>query len=196
MSTYGGQLMLGPIGAHVISVLRIMTPSEIDRYMDSGREKSRIEALAAGAENLTTNNNPPSHYDQQTGEKADDTDHEEVGPGSGEARVIPINGTIEEEKTQGLEELGILSVKQRKVLESKAKLEKLSKQDSSTVFLLSERKKLEVAKRKLVYGNALKSYNEALHVEIHPELDSDEPQEPQAERATGVKGILLNKKQY
>ena len=43
--------MLGPIGAHIMSVLRVMTPSEIDRYANTS-EKRKVMAIAAGAEDL------------------------------------------------------------------------------------------------------------------------------------------------
>src|SRR5690554_3690013 len=55
--------MLGPMGAQIISLLKLVTPAEIDRYVRKSKSRP-VKALAAGAEDFDLANSEPSPYKQ------------------------------------------------------------------------------------------------------------------------------------
>ena len=79
--------MLGPMGAHVISALRVMTPSEIDRYARSSGTR-RVRAMAAGAEDFDLSNS--QSYEQGYDHEQERSESAGFTPLT-EAEIIPID---------------------------------------------------------------------------------------------------------
>lgn len=206
--------MLGPMGAHVMSVLRVMTPAEIDRYAKTSGQK-KVQAMAAGAEDLNLDN-AQSFAHQKSPEK------EEFKPLSTEAEIIPIKGRDsepqkehqeksfdhqqpssvyeemdEDDEVQGngeLESLGIYSSKKISAFKKAQEKKRRSKEDSSSVFLLKQREKLKKTNHKMIGNVALKTYSQTMTADMtKAEVDIDDPDK---ELAEGSRGILVNKKHY
>lgn len=193
--------MLGPIGAHLMSVLRVMTPSEIDRYSQAS-ERRKTTAVAAGAEDMDLDSSQLNGRQSHSGGFKKMT----------EAQIIPIRPEREEpERNENkappetladetssserqLEEVGIFS--QAKVEEVRKRAHDLARasEDSSSVFLLKQREKLKKSNNRMVGNAALKTYAQTAHAEMtQAEVDLESPDE---ELAQGSKGILINKKHF
>ncbi|MCO4756236.1 MAG: hypothetical protein KC478_17270, partial [Bacteriovoracaceae bacterium] len=70
-----------------------------------------------------------------------------------------------------------------------------SGQESTTVFLITERKRLKKTSKKMNTSDALKTYNESANMDLRkPQIDLDA--DPDKDEAIGSRGILINKKQY
>lgn len=207
--------MLGPMGAKIIDLLKIMTPNEIDKYVEKKEEVSSANIqLAAGAEEFDVKNSPKnipinkkSHQNEE--ESDDEVQHE--------AKIIPIHKDVEvpeneeheepeeenleedleysvSNKDKELEAAGIFSAQKINALK-KEKLKRLkAKQESTSNFILKEREKLKKTKLRLIEQDAIKNYNQNASVEkLNDEIDINNPEE---EVIVGNKGILVNKKHY
>lgn len=214
--------MLGPIGSRVIDLLKVMTPSEIDRYITKKEAKVSSMPMAAGAEEFSLNSEIHSHLSSKNStdqdEEASNSDDQQLEHG---AKIIPLDKNLSSmpeqiddepyfinreddefdllikknvESTNELEKMGILSARKiQEINKIKKDREKRSEQ-SSTSFLLSQREKLKNLRSKMVESDAIKNYVKSINFEsTTSEIDIDNLEE---ETSVGNKGILINKKQY
>lgn len=213
--------MLGPMGAYVISALRVMTPSEIDRYAKSS-DKNTIRAVAAGAEDFDLSNSQSHPQGSPPGGK-DQSGFKPLNPMS-DAEIIPIDSLKRKEQRERkegqrehsaqagqeiktshqpktppagnseLESLGIFSAD--KVNAHNKAMEEAAKasDDSPSIFLLKQRERLKKTNTKIIGHTALKNYTQAAHVEMA--VAEPDMEDPDQELAHGSKGILVNKKHY
>lgn len=212
--------MLGPMGARIIDLLKIMTPNEIDKYVEKPNEQSELK-LAAGAEEFDVTKSPPkalgANQNKNDNENEDSTSEEDV---KHEAKIIPLhkdsphsfdeenNQESDEEERSAEEEAEYAASKAEKELEkagiysaskiSAIKKEKLkrykAKQESTSNFILNQREKLKKTKLRLIEQDAIKNYSLNSNIEkLNDEIDLENPDE---EVVFGNKGILVNKKHY
>lgn len=215
--------MLGPMGAYVISALRLLTPSEIDRYTKpSSKKKARVSAMAAGAEEYAVEEYAVEEFasDGAAGKPPDTAAGSRAK--SSDAEIIPIKGrgspfhNKEEQAEQALDgpspgsdpptRAEFIPMQPARVsvnAENQGQPENDSIQksqgkeapgDLAAVFLLEERQKLKESNTKIAEGNALKSYNDIVNADFS-QADSEDDY-PEGERPQGLKGILINKKHY
>lgn len=188
--------MLGPIGSNLMSILRVLTPSEIDRYSDDvlNSAEPEVHAVAAGAENLSMSYKehdtaPREAYKQFLGAAEEDEQ---------KAKIIPINEEAKKElsllddspdqsdqddgenhahnnfKTQqenssgssGLESIGVLSKSQLQAIEEQKQKQENDKKESTTVFILNQREKLKKSQTKLTEQAAILQYKKSASHEI------------------------------
>ena len=80
--------MFGPIGSELINIFRLLSPAEIDRYIDK-KQSTKIEgALAAGGERMEFNTEDSSLEDA----------HKEQLEKNNQAKIIPISDYQNEEE--------------------------------------------------------------------------------------------------
>jgi hypothetical protein len=208
--------MLGPIGANLISIFKVLTPNEIDLYSEI-RTHSSVKAVAVGAENI--------HYDGGAGhdpyskrqeKKPEQVENQESEP----AKILPLNKEIaqaleEDPHFQALQStkasskrtfnttqnelssIGILSAFEQQQIEEEKKEKEKRKRDSATVFLINERNKLKKSRMMLAEKNALDQYQKNATVEIitkNSKISEEDLEEEQRDSAS--KGVLVNKKHY
>ncbi|MCO4755310.1 MAG: hypothetical protein KC478_12565, partial [Bacteriovoracaceae bacterium] len=82
--------MLGPMGAFIMSILRVMTPAEIDRYAKTSSDGG-VRAIAAGGEEFDLMDS-----DSFVDEDQAKAEHKKAAP-QGEAKIIPIRPNVESE---------------------------------------------------------------------------------------------------
>lgn len=194
--------MLGPIGSEIMSIFRLLSPHEIDKYIVEEKADSykvgQTNAVAANGEsiNLSTDN---------TGTDLLDDDSSKKFPKDHEAKIIPLHSDDDNEKEKkrlsseinkgdSLESIGVLSASKIKEIEKERLERERKKKDSATVFILKERERMRNAKRKMIEQIALKSYQENSSQEFleatEEELENDDL------NVNDIKGILLNKKHF
>ena len=200
--------MLGPMGAVVMSALRVMTPSEIDRHAEkSGHGK--IQPAAAGAEGFI-----PMNPDSYAGRGDRGQKSASSGKGSEGAKIIPIRGFSEQTTQEEEEQEALVSKNELKkgragsreeAQEKRAasssniqggapspKTSEAKRESAEPIFLLKEREKLKKIQNQMNGSEALKSYAQSSKKElVHPESGSEE-----REKAQGSRGILINRKHY
>ncbi len=196
--------MLGPMGAVVMSVLKVMTPAEIERY-SQGREAEteEVSKIAAGVESLGSGSMESSfNHQKQDQNKKDWKPPNDPEKEFGEAKIIPIrpppeeSAPVESEPESELEEMGIISGEKQHAIKEAASAREKSEQDSATIFLIKERQRLKKVKHRLNTNEAFKTYEVSSSIEFfkpEPEVDLDNPDK---EDAIGSRGILINKKHY
>lgn len=88
--------MLGPIGSNLMSILKVMSPAELERYAGESAVRNVSFAQAAGAETETSPETQYDHYNKKepknnkgNSSSQEDEDHK--------AKVIPIRKDIEED---------------------------------------------------------------------------------------------------
>lgn len=211
--------MLGPIGSEIMSIFRLLSPEEIEKYIQRKKSRKVEGAKVVGGQAMSFDDSPPHSPDQETSKKF---------PKNHQAEIIPISQLKEkssgeeefqEEETaefanihennqdeaqaqiaraqqtaSKLESIGILSAATIKEQEAKRLKEEKSKQDSTTVFLLKERQKMRESKKKLVGQKAIKSYQVQSAQEFYEESDDDLLEDDL--QNNDLKGILLNKRHY
>lgn len=209
--------MLGPMGARIIDLLKIMTPNEIDKYVEKKEETSELK-LAAGAEEFDVTKSPPKVFKNQ--DHSEDQNHNNEEDLQHEAKIIPLHKGVESEvestqedtieasdheeeedshyagskSEQELEKAGIFSANKIKALQKEKLKRYKAKQESTSNFILNQREKLKRTKLRLIEQDAIKNYSQNASVEkINNEIDIDNPDE---EKVYGNKGILVNKKHY
>lgn len=205
--------MLGPMGAVVMNVLKVMTPSEIERY-SQGREAEEVSKIAAGAESISSGGAGSSFNPQSEShhKKKEHPPNESLND-SGEAKIIPIREQMpirpppkapppdepkstKVEPENELEGMGIVSGEKQHAIKEAASAREKSKQDSATIFILKERERLKKSKSKMNTSEAFKTYAESSNLEFYkPEIEVD-LDDPDKEEAIGSRGILINKKHY
>lgn len=200
--------MLGPIGSEIMSIFRLLSPDEIDKYIveekADGYRTGETSAIAANGHGMALS---PEH----SGSMSDFTDSGSF-PKDHQAKIIPLKKEDskreappkdlhnhhpsggQERGDEQLESVGILSSGKIKQIEAERLREENSKKESATVFLLKERERMRAAKKKLIEQVAIKSYQTNSSQEFYDEVedDSDEGEES----SNDLKGILLNKRHY
>lgn len=213
--------MLGPIGSDVMLIFRLLSPDEIDKYIvnDTSREVGETMAMASGGESLQYDDESPhlensskpskfpkdhqakiipldefkekskkktsevaSAYAVQEGAFAESSELENKFQAN-----APISGSTE------LESIGVLSSSTIKEIESDREKKENDNKDSATVFLLKEREKMRISKKRLIEQYAIKSYQTNAAQEFYEETEEDLLDE---DGSSDLKGILLNKKHY
>ena len=206
--------MLGPIGSEIMGIFRLLSPHEIDRYIIDTKEESvgATMKMAANGEPLQYNDEKP-HFESPK------NDH---FPKEHSAKIIPLKTKQSQETHQtdeqavahlrsdrndeeveqiqvhqdssgsSLASVGILSSKAIKEQEQKRLKEENDKKDSTTVFLLKEREKARLSKRRLTEMYAMKSYQSTANQDFSGEYEEDDDGNRVSDN---MKGILLNKKQ-
>lgn len=217
--------MLGPIGANLMSILKVLSPSEIDLYSEVNEEVI-VQAMAVGAENLQYDEHTSSlaeDYKRRLAKK-DEDDSEQESEDSEKAKIIPINKKVEQELSENgeffaqkqkleipeekkiiqssdgnsLNAIGILSKNQQQEIDYKRKEAENSKKDSTSVFILDQREKLKQSRMKLVEQKAIMQYQKNSSAEMFSakEVSEDELNEDQETWDSSSKGILINKRHY
>lgn len=95
-----------------------------------------------------------------------------------------------------LEAVGILSHQKIKQIELENKKKIEANQDSASVFLLKQRRKLQASKSKLVEQTAIANYQKSLQEIRKPQVEVDELEEEDDLSSSPSSGVLLNKKLY
>lgn len=215
--------MLGPIGANLMSILKVLTPSEIDLYSET-YEDSVAQHMAVGAENIQYdghNSSSANDYKKKLSRPGEDTTSEEEEDLE-KAKIIPINKKVEQELSKrdesfkqkleipqsikassstdnnSLNAIGILSKNQQLEIEEKRRKQENESKDSTSVFILNQREKLKQSRMKLVEQKAIMQYQKNASAEILTAKDSsDEDYDDDGEvRDNSSKGILVNKRHY
>ncbi len=206
--------MLGPIGSQIMSIFRLLSPDEIDKYIVREEEAKVNESLpmASGGEEFASE----GHQEDQVSQRS--AKQETEFPKEHQAEIIPLHKLKVEEVKQEpetalrqqekkhsqhsslsgesgeLESLGILSAKSIRAIEEERLKKENAKKDSATVFLLKEREKLKSSKKRLIEQVAFKSYQSNAAQEFHDMNDDDLLEEENSSK--DLKGILLNKRHY
>lgn len=214
--------MLGPIGADLMSILKVLTPSEIDLYSET-EEEVVAQSMAVGAENINYDEHAPSagrDYKNKGQHESDNAEDDELE----KAKIIPINKKVEQELSENgeffeekqelkiskekkilinseknsLNAIGILSKNQQKEIEDERRKKENSKKDSTSVFILNQRNKLKQSQMKLIEQKAIRQYQQNASAEILAvrEISENEIEEDQEIRDSSSKGILVNKRHY
>lgn len=214
--------MLGPIGSNIMSIFRLLSPEEIDRYIDNKAVRKVEGTMVASGEEFTYEGHEEPLPDSPLKSKEEKQ--------QGQAEIIPIGKLKKNKKDQqepkkeepkqqqvevpkkeqkvtslkdrqkyhsdksGLEAVGILSARTLREIEEERLKEELSKQDSTTAFLIKERQKMRESKRRLIEQHAYKMYQTNAAQEFYESeqefLDEEEQNDGSA------KGILINKNQF
>ncbi len=177
--------MLGPIGAHIMSVLKVMTPSEIDRYARAS-EKRRPTAVAAGAEDFDLEDSQTGNPHSGSFKKMTEAEIIPIRPEQNEKGGPPPEGQSSKDpphsnrSDEELESVGIFSGK--KIQDMKNRAEDIAKaaEDSSSVFLIKQRAKLKETNVRMIGNTALKTYAETAHADMtQTEVDLEDPTKKQ-----------------
>ncbi|MBD66841.1 MAG: hypothetical protein CME62_16680 [Halobacteriovoraceae bacterium] len=209
--------MLGPIGADIMSIFRLLSPSEIDRYMEYEEDQEASvtpAAMASGGEEFSFQQKSaykqskhseehqakiiPLHQDDHQQSSQDNLPDDEHPSDSRpslselEAKVENLKNNL---KANGLESVGILSAASLRNIEKKRLAEESKNKDSTTAFLIKEREKMRQSKRRIIEQHAFKTYIASAACEIY-EVDDSADDDEETLDASGTKGILVNKKQF
>lgn len=216
--------MFGPIGSELMSIFRLLSPEEIDKYIvDNSRVGKMQGTLAAGGEGMNFDSKdsnlaehqkekfnkeqkakiiPIADYQDETPSKKGNTLQVSVAQTKENLDPIPINKKMQQATTSqsssasktDLESIGVLSANTIKDIESKRIADENANKDSATVFLLKQRQKMRESKKKLIYQQAHKQYKTNAAQEFYAESDEDLFSEES--QSDSSKGILVNKKHY
>lgn len=203
--------MSGSSETKLVSILNILTPSDIEVYL--GFDEAVIEdfvPLAAGAEELSI----ASH------EASKSRTANSRGESASEAKVIPLHkkekdfntsvedekiskeesykkiqdAYAEDEKSVGLESIGVVSAKKLKAIYEQEEKEQRSKQSTASVFLISQREILKETVKKMSGQNALDNYKQSDAVNRISKNQDVESIEELDNTNSPSQGVLLNKK--
>lgn len=216
--------MLGPMGARIIDILKIMTPNEIDSYIEKPQKEVTADIKkAAGGEDFDVTHSPAQSGRKLKKDENQQQDDQANQEPEHQAKIIPLNkessehlaakeneenedqsleSEIEDEKEfhhndkaqNELEQAGIMSAAKIEALKRKRLNELKKKQDSTTNFIIKQREKLKKTKVRLIEMEAIKNYN--INSNIDKLNDEIDIDNPEEEVSIGSKGILVNKKHY
>ena len=210
--------MLGPIGSDIMAIFRLLSPDEIDRYIEVTKDSRVAMPMAANGEALSFDHDEP-HLENQRPKK-------KFNP-KNKAKIISINKykkarepeptSLDEEPQTNqiraqnhpaqeqehhapegnseLESIGVLSASTIRDIEEDRLKEEKKKQDSSTVFLIKERQKMRDSKKKLIRQDAFKTYQTS-STQTYNSSSLEEEDESDASDTTESRGILVNKRHY
>lgn len=186
--------MLGPIGSNLMSILRVLTPSEIDMY--SEEEETIVQPMAVGAEQFSYEDSKTTleeQYRHKLSEQSEEgAEQEDADPKK--AKIIPINKKVEQQISEdgeffepktpeklgipnesrnlaspadnSLNAIGILSKDQIAQIEEDKRKKENSKKDSTSVFILNQRENLKQSRMKMVEQKAIAQYKKNASAEI------------------------------
>jgi hypothetical protein len=217
--------MLGPIGSDIMSIFRLLSPAEIDKYIEAKKVQKISGSMAASGESLSFDDHEPHAGKDEL------LRHNSEGKAS--AQVIPINKNIKlpkevENQNAGepnliagaevphkvsnelaqhklvspqkpksdLEKMGVLSASSVRLQELNRLEEELRGRDSTTAFLIKEREKMRRSKMRLVEQHAYKTYKVNANQEMLDSSNKDADEEDDEESSNSTKGILINKKHF
>lgn len=87
--------MLGPIGSNIMSIFRLLSPDEIDRYIESKEGVRKVEGtMVAGGEEFTSDEHQVD-YSSQNSKKEEDK-----FPADHQAEIIPIGKKKNQDKEE------------------------------------------------------------------------------------------------
>lgn len=210
--------MLGPIGASLMSIMRVLTPAEIELYIERAKEDKVVAPVAVGAEGepgdyidknrpstkkFSSQSNDENNFENENvielfPKEQNDVEEEKVSLISIEEFDSNLN-TKESLKNvdvgnSELESIGVYSSATLKEQQRKIEEERKKATPSSSVFLINERRKLKGSQQKLKEQAAIDNYNKNSEIEfIKKEIDLDS-EDDQELHSSGVSGILINKK--
>lgn len=209
--------MLGPIGASVMKMLKVLTPQDIlDLTKSADQNKNKVKAKTDVEINSNDSEEKNLVFAQhKKGQHEQAKENEHRAP-----KIIPLFVTEEEEeqvvykkaagssytteeiskisssqnttkKESELESIGVLSQDKIQELEEQRKIEAKKKEPSATIFLLGQREKLRNSNCKIYGQTAIKSYKSSaiLDIQIEEKLEEEG-------KANVMSGILLDKKQF
>ncbi|MFZ4712816.1 MAG: hypothetical protein ACOYL6_03835 [Bacteriovoracaceae bacterium] len=205
--------MLGAIGSNLMSLLRLLTPSEVSKLTDEAVDRIGINSSEGVSVGLELN-----HGSKQQQDSFKDQTHE--------AKILPFNQVVDELPLQqgALEQQAVaaaskVSTKDKeefllRSLHIKKKRKKVSggenfsdnyaeeeeeaaelkaksivEEVSSTIFLLQEKAKIRTSQLKLMKQEAVKSYRTQAAIDTAHEDKEDLTQ-------SSSSGILINKRQF
>jgi hypothetical protein len=218
--------MLGPMGTRIIDMLKIITPGEIDKYMDkpnSGEISHNIKK-AAGAEDFDVTKAPqqvpqPSHKNKKEEDQSEELEHQ--------AKIIPINKESSEhldakseeerakklqqeqqEKQESSDEVDYVGTKGESELESAgiysaSKIEALKRKKLKELKAKQEsttsfilNQRDKLKKTKLKLIEMDAIKNYNNNSNVESLNDEIDIDNPEEEASIGTKGILVNKKHF
>jgi hypothetical protein len=198
--------MLGPMGSTIISILRVLTPSEIDRYTEDQVVPENAIKIASGAEGFEPDSSSSRSHQSfrnkdEEGKNLESKDYEVEH----EAQIIPINASVKieskpdhipdnAEPREELSGLAVVGIESKQALKDKENLRlerEDSKKESTSVFILNQRERLKRSQNKLVGQAAILEYQKSATQEMLNSNDDDEDS-----KVSGASGILINKKHY
>lgn len=185
--------MLGPIGANIISILKVLTPSEIDIHADIS-EKEISGAIAVGAEDqnfdhassylredhadefknkqMTKDCEEETEAQLQTKSRFEANEAKEDNEAN-EAKVIPINEKVQlfdksmfPPEQSELNSLGIYSAQQLSEHAKYLQQAKDKSKDSTSVFILKQRERLKSTRTKMIEQKAIGEYKKSSSIDI------------------------------
>ena len=211
--------MPGPLGSKIMSILRVLTPDEIDRYIEEVNTKSELALkVAVGAEDFEA---MPLGIDdkaliKKAAEKASLKTTNDERDQISKAKIIPINKSVEDhlnkkrlesnkkkvgkkKATQkkpkgGLESVGILSAEKLKEESKKRQDDEESEKESTSIFILNQKEILKSSQDKLAAQDGILLYRRSAAQETGSA--NSENTEDKNLQAFGSCGILINKKHY
>lgn len=226
----GVYFMLGPIGSNLMAILKVLTPSEIDAYSEKNTLEAVLPIAVGGEaiHQEQYGSNIPQAY-KKASPQDDGKNEEDDGDGEeSKAKIIPINAKakaeleslnneIERDETvvknnqerqqvnlstdkNSLDSIGILSASQMRQIKEQEELEKNKNKDSTTVFILNQRKALKQSQYRLVEQKAIKEYQKNAATEFIQRGERSENDEDLDDELmddiTSSRGILVNKRHY
>lgn len=217
--------MLGPMGARIIDVLKIMTPNEIDRYTEKPQKEVTVDIKkAAGGEEFDVIHSPP-----QSGRilKKEQNQQEEQAPNEPEhqAKIIPLNKessehleakeNVKKEEQNLKSEIDIEDDEEfHQNNKAQNELEQAGIMSAAKIEALKRKKLNELKKKQESTTNFIIKQREKLKktkdrlIEMEAiknynnnsnvDISNDEIDidNPEEEQSIGSKGILVNKKHY
>lgn len=210
--------MLGPIGCDIMAIFRLLSPTEIDRYIEVHKESKVSMPMAANGQALSFDQDEPHlenkgpkkkfnpknkakivNINKYKKEREAEPTREESSSNRIRAQNLAPPDNEESSPPRGnnaLESIGVLSASTIKNIENERMKKEKQKEDSATVFLLKERQKLRDSKKKLIKQEAFKTYQTSSTQVYNSSSSTDEEGESEASDTTESRGILVNKRHY
>jgi hypothetical protein len=214
--------MLGPIGSELMSIFRLLSPDEINKYIVDKTVRKVAGTMAASGESMEFNTEdsnlgefqkekfnkeqkakiiPISDYQKDEEPKKKANKHSFTEEKLATVEQFPINKKLETTRQRQpsvgnseLESIGVLSGNTIKEIEAQRLAEENSKKDSTTVFLLKQRQVMRESKKKMIEQQAHRQYKTNAAQEFYVQTEEDVlSDEVQSDVS---KGILVNKKHY
>lgn len=208
--------MLGPIGASLMSIMRVLTPAEIELYIQRSSDTKVVAPIAVGAEGESSDyiDDPPKEidikYNQQQAQDNEETcEVIELYPDNFERveQEVVYDGDNYQsddlrhkelsQNSSELESIGIYSAATIAEKEKERAEEKKKATPSASVFLINERLKLKNSQQKLKEQIAIKNYNKNNVIQLKAKDSTYELDDTSEEEISknSITGILINKKQ-
>lgn len=217
--------MLGPMGARIIDVLKIMTPSEIDRYMEKPQKEVAADIKkTAGGEDFDVTHSPPQSGRKLKKDQNQQDDQTNQEP-EHQAKIIPLNKEssehLEAKENKEREEQNLQSeieiedeIEFHQNDKAQNELEKAGIMSAAKIEALKRKRLKELKKKQDSTTNFIIKEREKLkktkgrliemeaiknynnNSNIDKLNDEIDIDNPEEEQSIGSKGILVNKKHY